>query len=75
MPIKSHGPLQADHQRLIRACRKEGVPNIVYHDGAMTIVIPLDGSYLDKLAQGQPPAPSPNSGISDEQWEKIKQSW
>ena len=57
MPVKAHGPLQADHQRLIRACRKEGVPNIVYHDGAMTIVIPLDGSYLDKLALGQPPAP------------------
>jgi hypothetical protein len=62
MPTKARGPLQKDYQRLMRACRKEGVPNLVYHGGGMTIVIPLDGTYLEKLATGQPPAPDVEGG-------------
>ena len=61
MATKVNGPLQTDYQRLIRACRKERVKKIEYHSGGATIVIPLDDAYLQKLAPGQPPAPSPEA--------------
>ena len=57
MTTKTNGPLQVDVQRLIRACRREGVPKFEYQLGGVTIVVWLDDTYLEKLARGQPPAP------------------
>jgi len=69
MPAKAHGPKQADLQRMIRACRREGVPKFEYHSGGATIVIWVDDDYLGKLAQGQPPAPS--AEMTEEERRKL----
>ena len=57
MPTKANGAKQADLQRVIRACRREGVPKFEYHSGGATIVIWVDDDYPAKLVQGQPSAP------------------
>jgi methylmalonyl-CoA mutase cobalamin-binding subunit len=57
MTTKVNGPRQVYFQRLVRALRKEGVKKMEYHSGGVTIVIPLDDTYLEKMARGHPPAP------------------
>jgi len=69
MAAKAHGPIEMDYRRLIRACRKEGVPKVEYRFGDVSIVIWLDDAYLEKLAPGQPPAPDLTPGG------KTKANW
>ena len=68
MPTKTHGPLQEDYSRAIRAAKKAGAPAVRVTIGPATIEIPLQGDYLKMLAPGQPPAP--NTPL-----EKIKANW
>jgi hypothetical protein len=69
MTKKAHGPRQVYFQRLIRACRKEGVKKVEYHSDGGTIVIPLDDAYVEKVGPGPSPAPDLTSGG------KPKLSW
>ena len=58
MPTRAKGPLQADYTRAIRAAKKAGAPAVEVIIGGATIVIPLTGDYLSRLASAQLPAPS-----------------
>ena len=58
MPTKAHGPLQEDYKRLIREAKRAGAPAVVVYIGGTPVVIPLNDTYLEKLALGQPPAQS-----------------
>jgi hypothetical protein len=68
MPTKTHGPLQEDYSRAIRAAKKAGAPAVRVTIGPAVIEIPLTDAYLKMLAPGQPPAP--NTPL-----EKIKANW
>lgn len=57
MPTKANGLKIEDYKRLVRVAKWAGLPNLVFHNGRTTIVLPLDGTYVEKLSQGQPPAP------------------
>ena len=57
MPTKANGPLVEDYKRLIRAAKWAKAKGVGVRVGGMVLVIPLDDAYLDKLAEGQPPAP------------------
>lgn len=57
MPTKAHGPLQEDYRRALAAAKRAGAKSVAIVIGRSTIVIGLEGDYMDKLAQGQPPAP------------------
>jgi hypothetical protein len=61
MPTKSNGPLMADYKRAIRAAKWAGWKVVRVEIGKSTIAILSDETYLDKLAQGQPTAPSPET--------------
>jgi len=69
MPAKAVGPLLEDYRRAIRAAKREGAAGVAVRIGKATIVIPNDPAYMDKLAQGQPPAPDVETG------EKPKSLW
>lgn len=56
MPTKAHGPLQVDYERALRAAKRHGLKSVVIHIGKTAIVMPLDDTYLEQLAEGQPPA-------------------
>lgn len=61
MATKSNGPLMQDYVRAMKAAKRMGAPAVVVYMGGTPVVIPLNDAYLDKLAQGQPPAPSPET--------------
>jgi len=69
MPTKAHGPLQEDYRRALAAARRAGAKSVAIVIGRSTIVIELEGDYMEKLALGQPPAPNTESG------EKPKSLW
>jgi hypothetical protein len=70
MVTKANGPKQADYKRLIRAAKWAKLPNLVFHAGEMTIVMPLDGTYVAGLPTGQPSAPD-----AKEEAEKVRRSF
>lgn len=71
MATKANSPLLVeDYKRLVRAARWAKLPNLVFHQGGVTIVMPLDGTYVEKLAVGQPPAPN-----ADEAEREVKPDW
>jgi hypothetical protein len=59
MPTKSNGPLVEDYRRAIRAAKREGWKVIRVEIGKSAIAIMADDAYIEKLARGYPPAPSP----------------
>lgn len=71
MPTKANGLKQEDYKRLIRAATWAKLPNLVIHAGAMTIVMPLDGTYVAKLAPGHPSAPD----ATPEEEERRPHNW
>jgi hypothetical protein len=70
MPTKAHGPLQEDYKRLIREAKRAGAPAVVVYIGGTPVVIPLNDTYLEKLALGQPPAP-----LTTEERKEVKLVW
>ena len=70
MPTKARGPLVEDILRHAKAAKRIGAPGIAANIGGTIIVIPFDSAYLEKLAQGQPPAPD-----ADEQAERERRSF
>ena len=69
MPSKANGPLQEDYSRAIRAAKRHGLEIVRIEMGRFAIVLPLTHAYMEKLAQGQPPAPD----LKGE--EKLKLDW
>jgi hypothetical protein len=57
MPTKANGLKMEDYKRLVRVAKWAGLPNLIFHNGQTTIVLPLDGTYVAKLAEGHHPAP------------------
>jgi hypothetical protein len=70
MPTKHNGPLMEDYKRALKAAKWAGAKGVVVHIGGTPVVIPLDNTYLDKLALGQPPAPHPT-----EEQKEVKLVW
>jgi hypothetical protein len=70
MPTKAHGPLQEDYKRLIREAKRAGAPAVVVYIGGTPVVIPLNDTYLEKLALGQLPAP-----LTTEERKEVKLVW
>jgi hypothetical protein len=50
-----------DYKRAIRAAKWAGWKVVRVEIGKSTIAILSDETYLEKLAQGQPPVPSPET--------------
>ena len=69
MPTRSNGPTVADLLRHGKAAKRLGARGIATNIGGSFIVIPFDSSYLEKLAQGQPPAQS------SEEVKEVKTLW
>jgi hypothetical protein len=42
---------------MVKVAKWARLPNLVFHIGQTTIVMPLDNSYLERLEQLHPPAP------------------
>jgi hypothetical protein len=70
MSGKVNGPTVADILRHMKAAKRMGVPAIATNIGGSIIVIPIDSSYLEKLALGQPPAQSSEEGVKE-----VKTLW
>ena len=68
MPTRSRGPLMEDILRHIKAAKRVGAPGIATSIGGAIIAIPFDGAYLDKLAQGQHPAPDVEEKREPHNW-------
>ena len=62
MPVKVRGPLLEDYVRALKAAKRLGIKAVRIDVAGATIVMPLDDVYLDKLSQGQPPAPDVEGG-------------
>lgn len=62
MPTKTNGPLMEDYKRAIKAAKWAGWGAVRIEFGTLAIAILKDGSYLEKLAQGQPPSPDAEEG-------------
>ena len=56
--LRVHGPLVEDYVRAIKAAKRMGWKVVRVEIGKSHIAILADDAYLDKLASGQPPAPS-----------------
>ena len=69
MPTKANGPLMEDYKRALRAAKWAGVKAVRIEVGRGAIVMLLGDDYLEKLALGQPPAPSSEKG------EEVKTLW
>jgi hypothetical protein len=70
MPTKANGPLMEDYVRALRAAKKMGVKAVRIEVGRGAIVMLMDDTHLEKLALGQPPAPS-----SEKAGEEVKSLW
>jgi hypothetical protein len=70
MVTKARGPLMEDYKRALRAAKWANVKAVRIEMGGTAIVMIMDETYLDKLAIGQPPAPS-----SEKEGEELKTLW
>ena len=70
MATKANGPLMEDYIRALRAAKKMGVKAVRVEVGRGAIVMFMGDDYLEKLALGQPPAPSSEEGPKE-----IKSLW
>ena len=75
MPTKANGLKMEDYKRLVRVAKWAGLPNLVFHNGQTTIVMPLDGTYVTKLAEGQPPAPNAEEVEEAEEAERERRKF
>ena len=62
MATKANGPKVEDILRHMKAAKRMGAPGIATNIGGVIIAIPFDAAYLEKLAQGQLPAPDLTNG-------------
>lgn len=69
MPTRHNGPLSEDYKRAIRAAKWAGWKAVRVEFGNVAIVLLADDTYLEKLAQGQLPAPS--SALTEEERRKL----
>jgi len=69
MVTKANGPLMEDYKRAIKAAKWAGWKAVRVEFGNVAIALLADDTYLDKLAQGQPPAPELSGG------QKVKLNW
>lgn len=68
MVTKSRGPLREDIRRIIGEAKRAGLANVVIHVGQTAIVMPLDGTYVEKLAPRQPPVPDVKPAEEEHNW-------
>ena len=69
MVTKARGPLLEDYKRALTAAKRAGVKAVRVEISGSAIVLIMDDAYLDKLAVGQLPAPSPN--LTEEERRKL----
>jgi hypothetical protein len=51
---------------MVKVAKWARLPNLVFHIGQTTIVMPLDNSYLERLEQLHPPAPDAEQAPREE---------